>query len=198
MDIIDLRRFVRAREMGSLGRRDGSEVRVTYLHVSTRWATVSVDRDSLRVEDVARASYFAGGTRLSVTFEVLEVTNAAASDTVELTATNAVVLGERRSPAEVVDFDAVTAIRVSSDQAVVRAPAVLLELTSSTLVFEAGDCFAPGDEVTLAADGDAAFRIRVRVVRRTGATRGAHYDCHLVAATVEDELRVRALVGAQH
>jgi hypothetical protein len=195
--MIDLRRFVRAREMGMLLRREGVELRATYVHVSTRWATVSVDRGTLRVDDVVRATYFADGTRLSVTFEVLEVTNASGADTVELTATNSVVLGERRSSNRELATETVTAIHVRSDSTVVRAPAVLLELTASTLAFEADDCFAPADEITLAADGEGAFRVRVRVVRRTRASRGAHYDCRVIAATAEDELRVRALVTAR-
>jgi hypothetical protein len=49
--------------------------------------------------------------------------------------------------------------------------------------------------VTLAADGSAGFRVRVRVVRRSPGADGMRFETRLVAATAEDELRVRALVA---
>jgi hypothetical protein len=195
MDIIDLRRLVRANDRGLLVRRDGHELAVVFAHVSTRWATVVAPTGAVRFEDVLRTTLVAAGTRVAVAFEVLEVSAGSTGDTLELTVVSATVLGERRAPAPVVDPGAVTAIHVRSDGIVVRAPARVAEAEESRLAFVADDRFAPGDEVTLAADGSAGFRVRVRVVRRSPGADGMRFETRLVAATAEDELRVRALVA---
>jgi hypothetical protein len=45
-------------------------------------------------------------------------------------------------------------------------------------------------------EGRIAFRVRVRVVRRTaGADGAARFGCRLVAATADDEERLRALAA---
>ena len=194
--IIDLRRFLRAGDRGTAQRADGGEVRLTYRHVSTRWATADAPRGAVRIEDTLRAALARDGCRLAVAFEVLECAQGSEFDSIELTVTSATVLGERRTPTAGASGDAATAIHVRSDGNVVRVAARVLEMAGTGLVFEGDDRFAPGDELTLAADGPSAFRVRVRVVRRShGQAAAAIYDCRVVAATADDEQRLRALVS---
>jgi hypothetical protein len=144
-----------------------------------------------------RAALFRDGARLAVTFEVLEVHRGSSDDSAELTVVAAAVLGERpiRTPAVVGEGEAL-AIRVGQDDHVERIPVRIMDVASGGIGIEGPDAFAPGDEITIARDGREPFRVRVRVVRRTaGANGGARFGCRLVAATADDEERLRALAA---
>ena len=75
-------------------------------------------------------------------------------------------------------------------------PVRIVDVASGGIGIEGPDAFVPGDEVTIVRDGREAFRVRVRVVRRTaGPDGGARFGCRLVAATADDEERLRALAA---
>jgi len=195
--VIDLRRFARAGERTVLVRMDGRELRAAFSHVSTEWATVDIPHASVTASDHVRAALFRDGARLAVTFEVLEVHGGTSDDSAELTVVAAAVLGERpiRTPAAVGEGEAL-AIRVGHDDHVERIPVRIMDVASGGIGIEGPDAFAPGDEITIARDGREPFRVRVRVVRRTaGADGGARFGCRLVAATADDEERLRALAA---
>jgi len=195
--VIDLRRFARAGERTVLVRPDGRELRAAFSHVSTEWATADVPHASVIASDHVRAALFRDGARLAVTFEVLEVHRGSSDDSAELTVVAAAVLGARpiRTPA-VVGEGAALAIRVGRADHVERIPVRIMDVASGGIGIEGPDAFAPGDEITIARDGREPFRVRVRVVRRTaGANGGARFGCRLVAATADDEERLRALAA---
>jgi len=195
--VIDLRRFARAGERTVLVRPDGRELRAAFSHVSTEWATADVPHASVIASDHVRAALFRDGARLAVTFEVLEVHRGSSDDSAELTVVAAAVLGERpiRAPAVVGEGEAL-AMRVGQDDHDERIPERMMDVASGGIGIEGPDAFAPGDEITIARDGRAPFRVRVRVVRRTaGANGGARFGCRLVAATADDEERLRALAA---
>jgi hypothetical protein len=195
--VIDLRRFARAGERTVLVRLDGRELRAAFSHVSTEWATVELPHAALTVSDHVRAALFRDGARLAVTFEVLEVRDGSTEDSAELTVVAAAVLGERplRTPAAVGEGEAM-AIRVGTDDHVERVPVRIVDVASGGIGIEGADMFAPGDEITIVRDGREAFRVRVRVVRRTaGANGAARFGCRLVAATADDEERLRSLAA---
>jgi hypothetical protein len=196
--VIDLRRFARAGERAVLVRLDGRQVRASISHVSTEWATVEVPHATVTVSDNLRTALYRDGARLAVTFEVLDVTAGSNEDTVELTVVAAAVLGERpiRTPAPVGEGEAL-AIRVVGDDHVERVPVRIVDIASGGIGIEGADVFAPGDEITIVREGRIAFRVRVRVVRRTAGPDGAaRYGCRLVAATADDEERLRALAAS--
>lgn len=197
--VIDLRRFARAGERAVLARLDGRQVRAAFAHVSTEWATVEVPHATVAVSDHVRTALYREGARLAVTFEVLDVTSGATADSVELTVVAAVVLGERpiRTPAPVGEGEAV-AIRVVSDDRVERVQVRIIDVAVGGIGIEGADVFAPGDEITIVGEGRVGFRVRVRVVRRTAGHDGAaRYGCRLVAATADDEERLRALAATE-
>lgn len=196
--VIDLRRFARAGERAVLVRLDGRQVRAGFAHVSTEWATVEVPHANLAVSDHVRTALYHDGARLAVTFEVLDVTPGSTSDSAELTVVAAAVLGERpiRTPAPVGEGEAL-AIRVISDERVERVPVRIVDVAVGGIGIEGADVFAPGDEITIVREGRVGFRVRVRVVRRTlGRDGAARFGCRLVAATADDEERLRALAEA--
>ncbi len=193
--VIDLRRFARPGERAVLVRLDGRQVRAGFCHVSTEWATVEVPPATVVVSDSLRTALYREGARLAVTFEVLDVVPGSTSDRVELTVVAAAVLGERpiRTPAPVGEGEAL-AIRVVGDDHVERIPVRIVDVSVGGIGIEGADAFAPGDEITIVREGRMSFRVRVRVVRRTAGTDGAaRFGCRLVAATADDEERLRAL-----
>lgn len=193
--VIDLRRFARAGERAVLVRLDGRQVRAGFSHVSTEWATVDVPHATVVVSDHLRTALDRDGARLAVTFEVLDVTSGSSEDSAELTVVAAAVLGERpvRTPAPVGEDEAI-AIRLVGDDHVERVPVRIVDIAVGGVGIEGADVFAPGDEITIVREGRIAFRVRVRVVRRTvGHDGAAHFGCRLVAATADDEARLRAL-----
>jgi PilZ domain len=195
--VIDLRRFARAGERSVLVRLDGRELRATFSHVSTEWATVDVPHAAVAVSDHVRAALFRDGARLAVTFEVLGVRDGSAEDSAELTVVAAAVLGERpiRAPAAVGEGEAL-AIRVGRDDHVERVPVRIVDVAAGGIGIEGADAFVPGDEITIVREGREAFRVRVRVVRRTAGRDGAaRFGCRLVAATADDEERLRSLAA---
>src|SRR4051812_3107608 len=101
--VIDLRRFARAGERAVLVRLDGRQMRASFSHVSTEWATVEVPHAMVAISDNLRTALYRDGARLAVTFEVLDVTPGPNDDRIELTVVAAAVLGERpiRTPAPV-------------------------------------------------------------------------------------------------
>ena len=73
----------------------------------------------------------------------------------------------------------------------------IVDIASGGIGIEGADVFAPGDEITIVREGRIAFRVRVRVVRRTAGPDGAaRFGCRLVAATADDEERLRALAAS--
>jgi hypothetical protein len=195
--VIDLRRFARAGERAVLVRLDGRQVRASFAHVSTEWATVEVPHATVVVSDHVRTALYRDGARLAVTFEVLDVTAGSTSDSAELTVVAAAVLGERpiRTVAPVGEGEAV-AIRVVSDERVERTPVRIVDVAVGGIGIEGADVFAPGDEVTIVREGHVGFRVRVRVVRRmVGHDGAARFGCRLVAATADDEERLRAIAA---
>lgn len=196
--VIDLRRFARSGERAVLVRLDGRQMRAGFSHVSTEWATVTVPHAMVAVSDNLRTALYRDGARLAVTFEVLGVTAGSSEDTVELTVVAAAVLGERpiRTPAPIGEGEAL-AIRVVGDDHVERVPVRIVDIASGGIGIEGADVFAPGDEVTIVREGRVGFRVRVRVVRRTAGAHGAaRFGCRLVAATADDEERLRALAAS--
>lgn len=197
--VIDLRRFAQTGERTVLVRQDGREVRASFSHVSTEWATVHVPHAAIVVADHVRAALFRDGARLAVTFEVLDVRDGSSEDAVELTVVAAAVLGERpiRTPAPLGEGEAL-AIRVVSDDRVERVAVRIVDVASGGIGIEGPDQFAPGDEITIVREGQLAFRVRVRVVRRTAGHDGAaHFGCRVVAASADDEERLRSLAGSE-
>jgi hypothetical protein len=172
-------------------------VRAVFTHVSTEWATVDVQHAALVVSDHLRTALYRDGARLAVTFEALDVRNGSTEDSVELTVVSAAVMGERplRTPAVGAEGEAV-AIRVVGDDRVERVPVRIVDVAVGGIGIEGADLFAPGDEVTIAREGQLAFRVRVRIVRRTlGHDGAARYGCRVVAATTDDEERLRSLAA---
>jgi hypothetical protein len=85
---------------------------------------------------------------------------------------------------------------VVGDDRVERVPVRIVDVAAGGIGIEGADLFAPGDEITIAREGPLAFRVRVRVVRRTlGHDGAARYGCRVVAATTDDEERLRALAA---
>ncbi len=196
--VIDLRRFARAGERAVLVRLDGRQVRAAFAHVSTEWATVAVPHATMVVSDHVRTALYRDGARLAVTFEVLDVTSGSTEDSAELTVVAAAVLGERpiRTAAPAGESEAL-AIRVVSDDRVERVPVRIIDFAVGGIGIEGADVFAPGDEITIVGEGRVGFRVRVRVVRRTvGQDGAARYGCRLVAATADDEERLRNLAAS--
>ena len=195
--LIDLRRFVRTGGAGVLVRADSHEFAVVYGHVSTLWATAQCPRGAIVAGDIVQTVLEGSGTRVLATYEAIEVAPGVTGDRCELTITGAVVLAERRvEPRTTTGSASLVAVHVRSDGFVVRCPAVATDVSTSGVSFEADDRFAPGDEVTLVQEGDDAFRVRVRVIRRTATLSGARYACRVVAATVADEERLLAVTRA--
>ncbi len=195
--VIDLRRFARAGERAVLVRLDGRQVRASFGHVSTEWATVEVPHAMVAVSDNVRTALYREGARLAVTFVALDVVAGSSEDRVGLTVVAAAVLGERpiRTPAPVGDGEAL-ALRVVGDNRVERVPVRIVDVAVGGIGIEGADVFAPGDEITIVREGRIAFRVRVRVVRRTAGSDGtARFGCRLVAATAEDAERLRALAA---
>lgn len=195
--VIDLRRFARAGERAVLVRLDGRQVRASFGHVSTGWATVDVPHAAVAVSDNLRTALYREGARLAVTFEVLDVVAGSSEDRVGLTLLAAAVLGERpiRTPAPGGEDEAL-AIRVAGDDQVERVPVRIVDVAVGGIGIEAADVFAPGDEITIVREGRITFHVRVRVVRRTAGSDGtARFGCRLVAATADDEERLRALAA---
>ena len=56
--VIDLRRFARAGERAVLVRLDGRQVRASFGHVSTEWATVEVPHAMVAVSDNVRTALY--------------------------------------------------------------------------------------------------------------------------------------------
>jgi hypothetical protein len=195
-DLIDLRQFLRVGDRGSFMRPDGSELTVQFTHISTRWATVEAQAAALEPETSVRAELRRDGTRVVVQFEVLDVAHRPGVDIAELRAGNAVVLGERAARHAVDEGDA-TAVLVLPGDHVARVPVRVVDVSASGVSFQAEDRFAPGDEITLVRDGEHAFRVRLRVVRR-GAGAGGHaaFGCRVIAATEHDEEELRAFAAA--
>jgi hypothetical protein len=195
-DLIDLRQFLRVGDRGSLMRPDGADAVVQFTHISTRWATVEASAASLEPEMSVRAELRRDGTRLVVQFEVLDVTQRGGVDVCELRAGSAVVLGERAARHSV-DEGAATAILVLPGDHVTRVPVRVVDVSASGVSFQAEDRFAPGDEITLVRDGEHAFRVRLRVVRRGAGNDGhASFGCRVIAATEHDEEELRAFAAA--
>jgi hypothetical protein len=194
--VIDLRRFVRAGDRVLLVSPDGRDVHATFTHVSTQWASADVPRGVVGVSETLRAALTRDGTRLAVTFEALDVRELIESDSVELTVVAAAVLGNRPAARATVPADAAVAIFVDPDEHVVRVPVQIVAMDGDGLDVICADRFAPGDEITIAREGADAFRVRVRVVRRAvESAAAARFACRVVAATSDDEERLRALVG---
>lgn len=195
--VIDLRRFARAGERAVLVRLDGRQVGASFNHVSTEWATVDVPHAMVAISDNLRTALYREGARLAVTFEVLDVVAGSSEDRIGLTVVAAAVLGERpiRTPAPAGEGEAI-AIRVVGDDQVERVPVRIVDVAAGGIGIEGADVFGPGDEITIVREGRVAFRVRVRVVRRTaGGDGSARFGCRLVAATAGDEQRLRALAA---
>jgi hypothetical protein len=194
--VIDLRRFVRTGEWAVLVRLDGRQMRALFSHVSTEWATVEVPHAHVVVSDHLRTALYRDGARLAVTFEVLDVTPGSTDDSAELTVVAAAVLGERPVRTPPVGEGEALAIRLVGEEHVERVPVRIVDVAVGGIGIEGPDVFAPGDEITIAREGSSAFRVRVRVVRRTvGHDGAARFGCRLVAATADDEERLRALAA---
>lgn len=193
--LIDLRRFVRAGDAGVLRRADGVDLRTIYGHVSTLWATVQCARGAVAPGDSMQSILDGAGTRVLVTFEAIEVVPGVTGDRCELAVSGTVVLAERREAPRSVARLGLVAIHVRSDGFVVRVDAVATDVSTAGVQFEADDRFAPGDEVTLAQEGGAGFRVRVRIIRRTATAAGARYGSRVVAATAVDEERLALVMG---
>ncbi len=190
--LIDLRRFVRAGDAGTLRRGDGADLRTIFGHVSTLWATIQCARGAICPGDAMQSILVADGIRVLVTFEAIEVVAGVTDDRCELTVAGTVVLADRREVCRTASSLGLVAIHVRSDGFVVRAHAVATDVSSAGVQFDSDDRFAPGDEVTLAQEGGDGFRVRVRIVRRTATATGARYGCRVVAATAADEERLLA------
>jgi hypothetical protein len=190
--IIDLRRFVRAGDSCAFVRADDAELPGVFSHVSTRWATVEVARGALVVADRIRSALYRDGCRLAATFQVQAVSSGDTADVVEVAVASAAVLGER-ARRTTANSRTATAVHVRSGAGIVKLEARIANVSDGGLAFTAEDRFAPGDELTLVGD-EPAFRVRVRVVRRRVAEGGvALFGCRVIAATIEDEKRLRAL-----
>ncbi len=197
-ELIDLRQFLRVGDRGAFTRSDGSDLTVQFTHISTRWATVEAVSGALVPETSVRSELRRDGTRLVVQFEVLDVTPRNGVDVVELRSGSAVVLGERAQRRPIDEGDA-TAVLVLPGDHVVRVPVTVVDVSASGVSFQAEDRFAPGDEISLVRDGEHAFRVHLRVVRRGAGSGGrASFGCRMIAATEHDEEELRAFAAIAH
>ncbi len=194
--VIDLRRFVRAGDRVLLVARDGRDVQATFTHVSTQWASADVPRGSVATSESLRSALARSGTRLAVTFEALDVRQLIESDSIELAVVAAAVLGNRPAASDrALPPEMAVAIHVDADERVVRVPVQIVSAADGDIDLVCADRFAPGDEVTIAREGPEPFRVRVRIARRSpDGTATARFGCRVVAATGDDEVRLRALV----